>query len=158
MRHCLVLATVLLIFTSVLPTACARQPLPAAPGAQGMGLTEFVDSLRKAGATVEVIGDSRRPEPTFSVTGKDITINTEHAEVFEFSNEATAETEANFVSPDGWKVTRRLADNRTTILDFNWIAPPHWYKSGRIILIYAGENQSIMSLLESLLGKQFAGR
>ena len=35
--------------------------------------------------------------------------------------------------------------------------PKHFYKSGRIIVVYCGDNDSTISLLEDALGKQFAG-
>ena len=39
-----------------------------------------------------------------------------------------------------------------------WVAPPHFYKAGRIIILYIGENATVMDVLNSLLGVQFAGR
>ena len=39
----------------------------------------------------------------------------------------------------------------------SWIDKPHFYKSGRLIVIYIGQDKTITSLLEDILGKQFAG-
>ena len=39
-----------------------------------------------------------------------------------------------------------------------WVAPPHFYRQGRVIVLYVGSNPNILSLLTAVLGPQFAGR
>lgn len=39
----------------------------------------------------------------------------------------------------------------------DWIAPPHFYKKGQLIVLYAGVNISVIHILEASLGSQFAG-
>jgi hypothetical protein len=39
-----------------------------------------------------------------------------------------------------------------------WIAPPHFYHSGDIIVLYPGEDETVLSGLEEILGAQIAGR
>jgi hypothetical protein len=36
--------------------------------------------------------------------------------------------------------------------------PPHFFKSGRLIVLYVGEESSVLKALEAMLGPQFAGR
>jgi len=39
-----------------------------------------------------------------------------------------------------------------------WVAPPHFYKAGRIIVLYVGENAAVTEALDTVLGPQFAGK
>ena len=107
----------------------------------------LVDNLRTAGATVEPAGEII--QDFFSVKGQAIKVDGEDVQVFEYSSEAAAETEAAFISPDGSSIG--------TSMPF-WVAPPHFYKAGRIIALYVGENSAVMDVLGSVLGAQFAGR
>ena len=107
----------------------------------------LLDNLSAAGATVESAGEIN--QDFFSVTGQAIKVNGQDVQVFEYEDNQTAEAEAQLVSPDGSSVG--------TSLPF-WVAPPHFYKAGRIIVLYVGENMAVMDLLETTLGSQFAGR
>lgn len=42
-------------------------------------------------------------------------------------------------------------------VEVDWVAPPHFYRKGRIIVNYVGENQKIIYDLRSIFGKEFAG-
>jgi len=109
----------------------------------------LVDYLRATGATV---GHPSLPQVIvqdfFSVTGQVFKVNGEDVQVFEYSDQAAAEAEAALVSADGSSIG--------TSMPF-WVAPPHFYKAGRIIVLYVGENQAIIDALENVLGAQFAG-
>ena len=39
-----------------------------------------------------------------------------------------------------------------------WMATPHFYKSGKLIVLYVGDEAAITTLLAGALGPQFAGR
>ena len=110
----------------------------------------LVDNLRTAGATVE---HSALPQVIvhdfFSVTGQVFKVNGEDVQLFEYNDNAAAKAEAALVSLDGSSIG--------TSLPF-WVAPPHFYKAGRIIVLYVGENIAVMDVLKSALGAQFAGR
>ena len=75
-------------------------------------------------------------------------VNGEDVQVFEFADEATAEMAASQISPDG---------SSTPTMMITWMATPHFYRSGRVIVVYVGENEGITSLLEAMIGPQFAG-
>ena len=115
-----------------------------------MDYNQFVDSLRAGGATVDhptlpqvIVQDF------FSVTGQVFKVNGEDVQVFEYSDQAAAGAEAALVSLDGSSIG--------TSLPF-WVAPPHFYKAGRIIVLYVGENPAVTKALETVLGTQFAGQ
>ncbi|MFA9396773.1 MAG: hypothetical protein ACERKV_00710 [Clostridiaceae bacterium] len=56
------------------------------------------------------------------------------------------------INKDGFGYT-----NLTKSLQIDWVSEPHFYKSGNIIVQYIGTNEEIISLLEDILGEQFAG-
>jgi len=141
----LTMAAVLLLSYGI---SCTQQEAP--PVSHGGSVSDYVsliDNLRAAGATVGPAGDVT--QPFFSVKGYVIKVNGEDVQVFEYSDEAAVEAEAELVSPDGSSIGTSMV---------SWIAPPHFYKAGRIIVLYVGENPAITETLEIALGKQFAGQ
>jgi hypothetical protein len=38
------------------------------------------------------------------------------------------------------------------------VLPPHFYKASNLIVLYAGDNQAVIDVLETVLGLQFAGQ
>ena len=54
---------------------------------------------------------------------------------FEFADEDAMEREASYVRPDGYS----LRDGNR-MMCIGWIGPPHFYKAGRIIVIYVGDD------------------
>ena len=144
---------VLFLLGTVLVSGCNNRPV--------MDYGRLVDGLREAGATVEEIGDSQLPgagEPIFSVTGNIIKVNGENIPILEYNNEVAAGTETGFISRDGFDLTRPSdSKDEGFAVHVDWITSPHWYQAGRVIVLYIGENQNTLDMLENLLGTQFAG-
>ncbi len=109
-------------------------------------LNSLIDSLRDTGAVVQTAGDIS--QPFFAVTGQVIKVDNKDVQVFEYSDAVTANAEADLVSADGSSVG-------TTMI--SWVATPHFYKSGKLIVLYVGDNQAVISTLQEVLGSQFAG-
>ena len=111
------------------------------------GHVEFVDALRAAGASIE------RSEPItqafFTPEGNILKVNGADVQVFEYESEEAMESEAAQVEPDDGSIG-------TTMV--TWVDTPHFYKAGSIIVLYVGSDDAILSLLEEVLGPQFAGR
>jgi len=107
----------------------------------------LIDHLRAANATVVPTGTVA--QPFFSVTGQIITVNGEQVQVYEYTNDDGANTDAARISPDGGTIGNSMVD---------WIAPPHFYKKGQLIVLCVGTSTSLMKVLESTLGAKFAGR
>ncbi len=126
---------------------CAGEKPPTPTGGQVSDYASLTDNLRKAGATVEPAGEVT--QPFFSVQGKIITVNGNDVQVFEYENATAADNEAALVSPDGSSVGTSM---------IGWVAPPHFYKAGKLIVLYVGESESVIGELASVLGPQFAGR
>ncbi|MFC1938899.1 hypothetical protein ACFLWM_01940 [Chloroflexota bacterium] len=144
-KRCLVLIIIIMTLL-VYGAGCGTKE----PAVSTTNYDSFIVNLRAAGATVEhpslpqvIVQDF------FSVTGQVFEVNGEDVQVFEYIDQSIAEAEAALVSPDGSSIG--------TSLPF-WVGPPHFYKSGRIIVLYVGENKAVIDLLQEVLGSQFAGR
>ncbi len=107
----------------------------------------LIDHLRAANAIVVPTGTLT--QPFFSVTGQVITVNSEQVQIYEYANEDGANADAARISPDGGTIGNAMVD---------WIAPPHFYKQGKLIVLYVGTSTSVMHVLKGILGPQFAGR
>ena len=139
-----VMATVCVVVVSA---ACGGEATPVA--SHGGPVTDYVsliDGLRAAGATVEPTGTV--DQPFFSVEGRLITVDGEDVQVFEYEDAASVEDAAGDVSADGSSVGTSMV---------GWVAPPHFYKKARLLVLYVGDDAVVMQLLEDVLGEQFAG-
>jgi len=76
-------------------------------------------------------------------------VHGEGVQVFEYSDATAAEAEATLVSSSGSGVG-------TTKI--HWVGPPHFFRKGRLIVLYVGDNGKVLKALEAVLGSQFAGQ
>jgi len=81
--------------------------------------------------------------------GTTVNWNGESVQVFEYDSAETMESDAVLVDADGGTIGTSMV---------SWMATPHFYKKGRILVLYIGDNQEMLRLLESVLSAQFAGR
>ena len=135
----------------LIPTIVILMLVAYGAGCNAAQVTDYanlVDNLGKAGATV-VESAEKVTQPFFSVQGRVITVNGGDVQVFEYENATTADTEAALVSPDGFSVGASM---------ISWVAPPHFYKAGKLIVLYVGDSESVIGALEGALGSQFAGQ
>ena len=123
------------------PTTTSEPDSEGVLDAQG-----FIDALVSAGAVVGQEGEIE--QPFFSVPGQIINLNGESVQVFEYADAAQVEAEAAQVASDGGSIGTTMA---------TWVGPPHFYRAERLIVLYVGEDQSVIELLETILGPQFAG-
>jgi hypothetical protein len=128
--------------------SASNQPLQDnSYGGAATDYADLVDSVRAAGARVETAGEV--DQPFFSVKGRMITVHGEDVQVFQYPDATGADAEAALVSPDGSAVG-------TTTL--HWIGSPHFYKKGRLLVLYVGDTARVLKALEAALGRQFAGK
>ena len=144
-----------LVLFAIFLVACGSQPTPTAtetaPATSGGGTVEdhasLVAALRDAGATVES-GDPIE-QPFFAVKGQIIKVNSMDVQTFEYETAEAMESDVAKVAPDGSSVGTNM---------MMWVATPHFYKSGHILVLYVGDDQTVIDLLKGTLGPQFAGR
>ena len=143
---------VLLLMSALMVSACGSNATSTPPA----GSTEpptledqasFNAALEAAGARVEV-GDSVE-QAFFSPVGQIIRVNGADVQIFEYESAEAMESEASEVAPDGGSIETSMV---------HWVDTPQFYKAGRIIVLYFGSDLTILSLLEDVLGSQFAGR
>lgn len=107
----------------------------------------LIGKLRAQGASVRSTGEKVR-QPFFTVSGRILKLNNEAIQVFEYSNLATAESQAKRVSADG----KTIGNSKPS-----WMSTPHFFKSQKVIVIYVGDDQTTLRILQAELGNQFAG-
>ncbi|HLF73123.1 MAG TPA: hypothetical protein VI524_02165 [Anaerolineales bacterium] len=154
MKSLIRLSTILALM-GLLAAACGPQQAeaenPATPVVSHGGAVEdqvsLIDALRAAGAEVEP-GDAVE-QAFFSVSGQIIKVNGQDVQVFEYESAEAMETDAAQVAPDGGSIGTSMV---------TWVATPHFFKSGRILVLYVGDDAAILDLLKGALGEQFAGR
>ncbi|HEX8034807.1 MAG TPA: hypothetical protein VF510_13210 [Ktedonobacterales bacterium] len=129
-------------------SAAAKQPGPG-------GLVRDAEGLRKAlqAAKVTISDGPQVTERFVTITGQTLFVNGERVEIFEYATPEAANAEAARIDPDACMVT---TPNGTITLD--WPDSPHFYKSGRLIVLYVGTTASMKQLLTSMLGGEFAGK
>lgn len=147
----LTILSVLLLMLGLLVSACGGAPAASASNASPEPAAvedqaSFIAALEAAGATVETAEPIS--QPIFSVEGSIIKINGADVQVFEYENTEDMELDSSQIAPDG-------SSNAITMI--TWVDTPHFYKTGRIIALYVGSDETVLSLLESALGAQFAG-
>lgn len=109
--------------------------------------SNLITKLRVQGATAHS-SDERVSQPFFSVAGRIVNINGEGIQVFEYARASALNMEAKRVSSDGMTIGGSKP---------SWMAPPHFFKRGKLIVIYVGNNQTILNILKDAVGEQFAG-
>ena len=126
-------------------SACLLSPIAIAATDEAR-YASFLRALRAAGIQVQTLGPV--DQPFFSAKGKVINLSGEHVQVFEYPSATEAEAEAALVSPNGRTVGAAKP---------HWLGPPHFFKRGKIIALYLGDDAKTLKALEAQLGPQFAG-
>jgi hypothetical protein len=111
-----------------------------------MDYASLIDRLRTVGVRVE--GDGEVEQPFLSIRGRMIKLHSEDVQVFQYSSATEMEAQAALISRDGSTVG-------TTKI--HWIGSPHFYKQGRLLVLYVGDSEKVRKSLEAVLGQQFAG-
>lgn len=148
------LASMLLLQLLAALAACGQASKP--PQAGVLDYAELVANLRAEGATVTEQGTIRE---NFGLSGqaRAILVDGTRVQVYEYDDADAAAADAQHISSDG--TTFRYQDSsgvgQGIVVDF--IAPPNWYRGGRILVLYVGTDSSIQTLLEQQLGSPFAG-
>ncbi|MGI9068061.1 MAG: hypothetical protein ACR2HX_16865 [Pyrinomonadaceae bacterium] len=146
-KYLLVLGSLIALglVTDLIPGQSTRHRHRITP--RGREYSRLVANLRAHGGTVQLTNEKVR-QPFFSAPGRIINLNNEGLQIFEYANAIKANEEAQRISPDGMTIGTTKP---------SWMATPHFYKSSRLIVLYLGDNRSILEALKSALGTQVAG-
>jgi len=110
-------------------------------------LEGLIAAFQAAGMTVEP--GEPIDQPFFTVQGQTLKVNGGEVQVYVYDSAQTMEADATQISADGSSIGTSMVD---------WTGTPHFFKTGNILVLYLGDDQSILGLLQNLLGSQFAGR
>jgi len=119
----------------------------AAATAHATNYASFLRSLRAEKTSITQAGEV--DQPFFSVKGKAIGLYGDHVQVFEYPASAKAEEDAALVSADGMTIGTAKP---------HWLGPAHFFRRGRLIVLYVGNDEKVLKALQARLGPQFAGR
>ena len=86
-----------------------------------------------------------------------LTVNGEDIQAFEFGSAEEADAAAEGISESGSPIVTTMADGTGSASMITWVAPPHFYKAGRLIVIYVGCDSDVIDTLQEAMGPQFAG-
>lgn len=146
MKQNIFLAVSLLMIT-MLFAACAPQGESPADPVAVEDLGTLSKALRDAGAIIE--SNETIQQEFFTVEGRILKVNGADVQVFEYKSSEAMEAEAVLVAPDGGSVGTSM---------MMWMATPHFFKTGRVLVLYVGDDAATLDLLKATLGEQFAGR
>ncbi len=104
-------------------------------------LADVIDALSGVGATVEQGG--RVPAMPFSVPGQRLAVDAFEIAVREYADATVRAAEEGTIAMNGWSV------NNTPV---EWIASPHYWSLGRVIVLYVGDDPTAIDLLDNALG------
>jgi hypothetical protein len=114
-----------------------------------------VRSLRAAGATVTE-QDSSAAFGFLHGSPHHLLVNGQDVWVFEYAAPALADLDAASMSPDGSTFHTGIGPFGATVM-VDYVAPPHFYKTGRVIAYYVGRDAETLRLLRQTFGPPFAG-
>lgn len=138
-------ATMLMLLLAAVALLVTLQPGPDGTAVGRNANASVAGRLEAMGlevADVGVISQSFMP-----VEGSVITADGQGVQIYEFQSEKAAGAFASTVSRDGTQIGTSIA---------TWIDTPHFYESGRLIVIYVGSSGRIDKALSSFMAK-FAG-
>jgi hypothetical protein len=85
-------------------------------------------------------------QPFFTSEQISITVNGQTVQIFEYASAQEASDDAALVAPNGGSIG--------TIM-ISWIAPPHFYQAGNLIVLYVGNDSGVTDVLERVVGAPF---
>ena len=104
--------------------------------------SDFRRDLEKRGAKVD---ETEASQSHFSIDNKDYTIDGERISVYEYDEDAasTLKNDLSTVTNNGATINNK---------DVKWNKKAHIYKKGRIVVVYDGDNEKVLKVLNDTLG------
>ena len=144
----------LLVLIAVLLTACGTTQGPQSHSGPVRDQVSLIDTLRGKNVTVDITGTISQPflkapsGTAVRISGGPLTTAAD-VQLFEYDSASAASADAQKISSDG---------SGTATTKISWVGPPHFFLKGRVMVLYVGSDPAVLTLLQSLLGPQFAGR
>lgn len=142
-------ATVVVVLAAVVTAGCSAGPAGPSDVSPGGPVSDYASLVAHLGAAGAVVGASGTvSQPFFGPQGRVLTVNGGEVQAFEFPSVEEADSVAATISPSGSSIGTSMV---------GWVAPPHFYKAGRLIVIYVGNASGVINALQAAMGTQFAG-
>jgi hypothetical protein len=127
----------------------------AAPGdSQTTGrVATLIEALTRQGATAVSMERVTAESYCLSVRARRLVVNGENVYAFEYDSPQAAGRDAAGISPDASSIT---AAGQACMPA--WTGPPRFYRQDRLIVLYVGADQNVISVLDTVLGGAFAHR
>ena len=135
------------LFILLTGEACVSPRTEPATKGGATSYQSLVEHLRASGLQVESAGEIE--QPFFTPNARVIRIGTTgEAQVYEYVGEEQAAADAAKIQSDG------------SVGGFmpRWIAPPHFFRRGKLLVLYLGTDETTMLALRGVLGNEFAGQ
>jgi hypothetical protein len=140
------------------PSQQARSVTPSIVGFPPLEVTKpvtdyssFTDGLEVAGYHVrqgERLGGDHLFRP-----GQSVFIDGVRVSTYEYPSEKALDEFKASVSDDAYSIP--VHGGGIAIVE--WVAPPHFYAAGRLLVLYFGHKQRTLDALDLLMGRSFAG-
>ena len=142
--YLVVVGLLLVLLVAAYGVAARGERNADAAGAPVASYDSLLEALREAGLPASAGAEA---EPAlFSVEGKVILVGEQMVSVYELADEAAAVEAAGTVNPTGTIIGPVIVD---------WVEPPHFYRQGNLIVLYAGQHEALLFALGELLGEPF---
>ena len=144
---------VLTLLVTLLLQACGQETVTVEPtemaGRDGaiQNVADAMGALEAQGVSAEAT--DKVEQPFFPVEGQNVQVNGQNVQFFEFAEPSAAEAAALTVNATGDAIGTSMVA---------WVEPPHFYRSGALIALYVGSDESVLNALNTVFGPQFAGR
>jgi hypothetical protein len=136
-----------LLLAVVMLAGCQQAELTVEPGMMPETYEELVTSLETIGLDVEATTEEVE-QSFFGVPARVVRVGGEQVQVFQFDDAQEAEDAAGMVSDDGFDIGVNHVD---------WDATPYFYRTGPLIILYVGNEHTVVNALSQVLGAPFAG-
>lgn len=138
-----------ILVVAAIQLACQSDSAPTKSGDQRQAVSDYASFIERLRSLNTELGNIENlSQPFLSVPGRSIELYREQLQVFEYESVDAANRESQLVDPSGSSVG-------TTMI--TWTGTPHFYRQGRVIVIYVGDNAQIIKILGEVFGSQFAG-
>jgi len=118
------------------PTELPEQAVPLEMDTQAL-----ISSLQASGAQVSRVETIQ--ETFFPISGEVLNIDGASVQVFEFPNETERQAVSRWIAEDGSSIGTVMID---------WASPPRIWATGRLIVIYVENDQTVFEKLTEILG------
>ena len=139
-----VILLIVLCMAAVFLSGCLSSADDVSGTDETLNYAAFLELLEANGFSFEEVGEY---SGFLSAPQRRILIGNEQLKIYEFRSNEAMERNASFVGSDGFSIHNRDTGHTGQTVLVSWAADPYWFKKDLIIVLYVGEDQSIIHFL-----------